>query len=133
MALLFLYPKYLLKLVPILRPLCELFPVCLYPFFKDVCMCACVCASVCLCDCPLGRLTPPPPPAADVPNPPSLTNVECNPRSAYLGWASTGDNNAKLQGFVIQYRTRLHPEWKDAKNQIPAADTSFTVSGLEFT
>ncbi|XP_069991277.1 uncharacterized protein [Penaeus vannamei] len=62
----------------------------------------------------------------DVPNPPSLTNVECNPRSAYLGWASTGDNNAKLQGFVIQYRTRLHPEWKDAKNQIPAADTSFT-------
>ncbi|ROT67129.1 putative Neuroglian precursor [Penaeus vannamei] len=70
------------------------------------------------------------------PEPPSLTNVECNPRSAYLGWASTGDNNAKLQGFVIQYRTRLHPEWKDAKNQIPAAETSFTVNmspGLNYT
>ncbi|XP_047493418.1 neuroglian-like [Penaeus chinensis] len=66
----------------------------------------------------------------DVPNPPSLTNVECNPRSAYLGWASTGDNNAKLQGFVIQYRTRLHPEWKDAKNQIPAAETSFTPANM---
>nr|XP_045622235.1 uncharacterized protein LOC123772893 isoform X5 [Procambarus clarkii] len=73
----------------------------------------------------------------DVPNPPHLTTGRCGAREAFLEWSSAGDNNAPLQGFVIQYVTPFHPDqWKDARNKIPASSTSFSVDmspGLNYT
>ncbi|XP_042243141.1 neuroglian-like isoform X6 [Homarus americanus] len=63
----------------------------------------------------------------DVPNSPHLMTAHCEDREAFLEWSSTGDNNAPLQGFVIQYVTPFHPDdWKDAENKIPASSTSFS-------
>ncbi|KAG7157354.1 Neuroglian-like 1 [Homarus americanus] len=73
----------------------------------------------------------------DVPNSPHLMTAHCEDREAFLEWSSTGDNNAPLQGFVIQYVTPFHPDdWKDAENKIPASSTSFSVDmspGLNYT
>ncbi|KAK7070825.1 hypothetical protein SK128_024045 [Halocaridina rubra] len=73
----------------------------------------------------------------DVPNPPNLKNVECSGREALLEWASAGDNNAPLQGYVIQYVTQFHPDdWKDAENQLSSSETSYSVNmnpGMNYT
>ncbi|XP_068231636.1 uncharacterized protein [Palaemon carinicauda] len=73
----------------------------------------------------------------DVPNPPKLKTVKCEDQAAFLEWASMGDNNAPLQGYVIQYITQFHPDdWKDAENQIPSSEMTYSVQmspGMNYT
>lgn len=66
---------------------------------------------------------------SDVPNPPHINTAQCGEREALLEWSSTGDNNAPLQGYVVQYVTQFHPDdWKDAENKIPTSSPSYSVS-----
>lgn len=65
----------------------------------------------------------------DVPNPPRINAAQCGEREALLDWSSSGDNNAPLQGYVVQYVTQFHPDdWKDAENKIPTSSPRYEVS-----
>ncbi|XP_050687578.1 uncharacterized protein LOC126981013 isoform X4 [Eriocheir sinensis] len=73
----------------------------------------------------------------DVPNPPRINAAQCGEREALLDWSSSGDNNAPLQGYVVQYVTQFHPDdWKDAENKIPTSSPTYSMElspGLNYT
>jgi len=65
----------------------------------------------------------------DVPNPPNLQWVECNPNDAVVVWEPMGDNRAPILTYKIQYNTSfIRDTWETATDIVPATATSFKVS-----
>lgn len=65
----------------------------------------------------------------DVPNPPKITNIECDSMKATLQWTSTGDRRAPILSYDIQQNTSAKPDvWESAFWNVPASDPRFTLS-----
>lgn len=65
----------------------------------------------------------------DVPNPPRITNIECDSFKATLQWTSTGDRRAPILSYDIQQNTSAKPDvWESAFYNVPASDPRFTLS-----
>lgn len=65
----------------------------------------------------------------DVPNPPKITNLECDSMKATLQWTSTGDRRAPILSYDIQQNTSAKPDvWESAFWNVPASDPRFTLS-----
>lgn len=65
----------------------------------------------------------------DVPNPPRITNLECDSLRATLQWTSTGDRRAPILSYDIQQNTSAKPDvWESAFFNVPASDPRFTLS-----
>jgi len=65
----------------------------------------------------------------DVPNPPKITNLECDSLKATLQWTSTGDRRAPILSYDIQQNTSAKPDvWESAFWNVPASDPRFTLS-----
>lgn len=65
----------------------------------------------------------------DVPNPPRITNVDCDRFKATLQWTSTGDRRAPILSYDIQQNTSAKPDvWESAFYNVPASDPRFTLS-----
>lgn len=65
----------------------------------------------------------------DVPNPPKITNLECDSFAATLTWASTGDRRAPILNYDIQQNTTAKTDvWEVAFHNVPASDPRFTLA-----
>lgn len=65
----------------------------------------------------------------DVPNPPRITNIECEGMGASLQWTSTGDRRAPILSYEIQQNTSAKPDvWERSHENIPASDPRFTIN-----
>uniref|UniRef100_A0A6G1SAQ6 Neuroglian n=1 Tax=Aceria tosichella TaxID=561515 RepID=A0A6G1SAQ6_9ACAR len=65
----------------------------------------------------------------DVPNPPRITNLDCDKQRATLQWTSTGDRRAPILSYDIHQNTSAKPDvWENAFQDIAAADPRFTLN-----
>lgn len=65
----------------------------------------------------------------DVPNPPRITNLECDSFRATLQWVSTGDRRAPILNYEIYQNTSAKPDvWEVAFWNVPASDPRFTLN-----
>ncbi|KAF5274231.1 hypothetical protein FQA39_LY07335 [Lamprigera yunnana] len=64
----------------------------------------------------------------DVPNPPQMTGIHCNPKDATIHWMPMGDNRAPILHYIIKYNTSFTPnKWDEMYNKVPPVDMSYNV------
>ena len=64
----------------------------------------------------------------DVPNPPQMKGIHCNPKDATINWMPMGDNRAPILRYIIKYNTSFTPnKWDEMYNKIPPGDMSYNV------
>ncbi|KAF5283238.1 hypothetical protein FQA39_LY17364 [Lamprigera yunnana] len=64
----------------------------------------------------------------DVPNPPQMRGIHCNPKDATINWMPMGDNRAPILRYIIKYNTSFTPnKWDEMYNKVPPGDMSYNV------
>lgn len=60
----------------------------------------------------------------DVPNPPRITNINCNNSLAKVEWVSTGDRRAPILFYRVQHKTNFQDVWEYDAYEIPVPGIS---------
>ncbi|XP_037049599.1 neuroglian-like [Bradysia coprophila] len=71
----------------------------------------------------------------DVPNPPQVTSLDCDSRSATISWRPLGDNRSPIIYYNVQYKTSNTPDvWTNAFEKLPSYEFkinfNFPMSGV---